>query len=425
MQSKGLGVLPFPRPTSSILLGLMLLHLALALVFAWEAPWRTPGISNGHPLPDISAPDEIAHANYVGEILNTGHLPVLDPATAGPELTYENHQPPLFYLLDAGVARVAGIANVGSPSAALPLRSLNALIGATTVAGAFCLAFWTTGRERIALVSAAIVALLPMNLAISGALSNDPLLIALCTWTLALAVRHSEDIWHSFLIGVLAGLAVLTKFTALLLVPVLPILLKDRRAITIAMLVGSVIALPWLFRNQQVYGHPLAAPAFNATFHRDVDLAALRTPYGFAHWAYVLLAGTALSFVGEFGYMDIHLPNVVCLPLVALLLILLAAGIRFAPLERRTRLGFWIFLALLVASYVSYNLWQVQPQARYLFPALGPLALAVAFGLSGLGKRAPLVSGVVLACLALACGLAVAILPHEYAIRAARVHALR
>ena len=425
MQSKGLGVLPFPRTTSSILLGLMLLHLALALVFAWEAPWRTPGVSNGHPLPDISAPDEIAHANYVGEILRTGHLPILDPKTAGAELTYENHQPPLFYLLDAGMARLAGVTSVASPSAALPLRSLNALTGASTVAGTFCLALWTCGRKRIALVAAAVVALLPMNLAISGALSNDPLLIALCTWTLALAVRHSDNAWHAVLVGALAGFAVLTKFTALLLVPVLPFLLKDRRGIAITAVVGSILVLPWLLRNQQVYGHPLAAPAFNAAFHRDVDLAALRTPYGFAHWAYVLLAGTALSFVGEFGYMDIHLPNVICLLLVALLLVLMAAGIRFACLERRTRLGFWIFLALLVASYVSYNLWQVQPQARYLFPALGPLALAVALGLSRLGERAPLASGIVLAGLALASGIAIVTLPHEYAVRAARVHALR
>jgi 4-amino-4-deoxy-L-arabinose transferase-like glycosyltransferase len=422
MQSKGLGILPFHRLTTPILVGLMLLHAALALAFAWEAPWRTAGISNGRYLPDISAPDEIAHANYVGELLRTGRLPTLDPATAGPAQTYEHHQPPLFYLLDAAVARTVGVDSVEEQKAAFPLRAVNALIGASTVAGTFFLALSACHSRKIALAASAVVTLLPMNAAISGAVSNDPLLISLCTWTLALAIRASrrESLWDAALVGLLAGLAVLTKFTALLLVPVLPILLRRGRSIAVAAVVGSVLALPLLLRNVQAYGHPLAASAFNATFHRDVDLAALRTPYGFAHWAYVLLAGTGLSFVGEFGYMDIHLPNSVCLPLVAILLVSVVAGIRFAELDRRVRMGLWTFGLLLLASYVSYNLWQVQPQARYLFPALGPLALAAILGSVKLGRRAPIAVAALLIGLAVADGVALAILPHAFETRAAR-----
>ncbi|RYG26402.1 DUF2142 domain-containing protein [bacterium] len=417
------GRLPIPRLATPILVGLMVLHAVMALVFAWEAPWRTPGISNGHFLPDISAPDEIAHANYVRELLQTGRLPILDPKTAGPELTYENHQSPLFYLLDAGAARVAGVDSVDTPRAALPLRAPNALIGAMTVAGVYFFVLWSLGSVPLGLAAAAIVALLPMNVAISGAVSNDPLLIALCTWALALAIRTADrdDLRLAVAVGALAGLAVLTKFTALLLIPVLPILLGRGRSIAVAAAVGAVLVVPYLLRNQQIYGHPLAAPAFNASFHRDVDLAALKTPYGFAHWAYVLLAGTALSFLGQFGYMDIHLPNLVAIPLIAALVIALAFGLRLPNVPKPIRIAMAVFVLLLIASYVSYNLWQVQPQARYLFPALAPIALMVVLGIRRLGSNASAALACLLAGLLVADVVAIAILPREYAIRAARV----
>jgi len=41
----------------------------------------------------------------------------------------------------------------------------------------------------------------------------------------------------------------------------------------------------------------------------------------------------------------------------------------------------WLSALLTVATYVGYNLSFLQPQGRYLFPALGSLAVAVALGL--------------------------------------------
>lgn len=413
------------RGTNPILFALALLHAALALCFASAAPWRTPGISNGLRLADIGAPDEVAHANYVDHLLAGRGLPVLHPATAATSATYEDHQPPLFYLLDAALGRLMGVTRVEPPSAQLPLRAVNAGIGALTVFATFLFARAATGRPRVALAASAVVALLPMNLALSGAVSNDPLLIALTTAALAIGTLglRAESLLCAAGLGLVVGLAILTKFTGLLLLPVIPCFVRRER-LALAWGVAIVVAGPWLLRNELVYGHPLAANAFNATFSRDVDLALLQTPRGLAHWAYVLLAGTAESGLGEFGYMDIPLPNAVAFPLIAALAGCLLAGFGQTGVNTQVRRATRLLLGLLALGYLSYNLWQVQPQARYLFPSLAPMALMVVLGGERLfGRRVPVAVAFLLAGLLFADAVALAILPREFAIRAERARA--
>ena len=396
------------------------LHFALAMGFANVVPWRTPGMSNGVHLPDIGAPDEFAHANYVDQILTRGTLPVLEVGPAARADEYEDHQPPLFYALDALFGRLCGMTETRSSGTRLPLRGLNALFGAAAVVGTFLLGLWATDRPRVGLAVAAIVALLPMNVALSGAVSNDPLLIALSTFALAVGARalRSPDCGHAVGLGVLTGLAVLTKLTGLLLIATFPFFLKDRRHLAAALAATALLAAPLLVRNVVLYHHPLAATVFNATFPRTVDLAALHTPRGLLRWLYVLLAGTAMSTVGEFGYMDIPLPYGIAVPALVLLLLGLARGMRRDFALVRVRRAFAFFVVLLVASYVAYNLWQVQPQARYLFPALAVPSLVGVVGLAE-GRLRPLV-GLLLAFLLAGDLYALATLPAQFAERAAR-----
>lgn len=391
-------------------------HVCLALAFAWITPWRTAGVLYGRYNPDIGAPDEYAHANYVRHILRGEGLPRLDPRRAAPEALYEDHQPPLFYLLDAGLGRALGATEVDSQAAKMPLRAFNALAGAATVVGTFFLVFWASNRPRIALAAAAFVALLPMNVALSGAVSNDPLLFALSTWVFALGarqLRRSPEFRVALLLGALAGLAIMTKFTGLLFLVLLPFFLRDRRQLFAAWAVAAVIAAPYLVRNEIVYGHPLAANAFNATFQRSVDLAELKTPHGFGQWAKQFSTLTVESFIGRFGYMDIGLPHLLAFPLIVLVGIGLLLGARLPSAPVRYRRAAGTFVALLALSFLSYNLWQLQPQARYLFPAIGLFAYACAEGYRRRGV--PTAFLVLLGGLLVADGAALVTLPAHFA----------
>lgn len=366
-------------------------HLVLALVFASETPYLTAGVSNGQKLADIGAPDERAHVLYVQHVMNHRSMPVLAPGSDTGE--YESHQPPLYYALVAGWVQVMDQEDVMHHSSAMAVRSLNPFFGAAAVAGIFFFALWAYGSQRVAIVAAGVAGLLPMMAALSGAVSNDPLTIALATWSLAVMAkfRHDWKVWSAILVGCLVGLTVLTKLTGLLLVPALVLLfwfVKPRPKPSIAIAALATIAVlisPLLIRNQMVYGHPLALNAFYAYFPRQVDPKSLLSPYALAHWFYVLASGTLLSFVGEFGYMDIQLPMwmyaAILIPLIACLV---AAIMRHN--KSVLRIVTVMFVGLLTASYLSYNLWQVQPQARYLFPAMAPIALWIACGLKRLTK---------------------------------------
>ena len=331
-----------PHPLSfrlgyGLLAALTLLHIVLAIVYANITPYRTGGYlfySRTHPRPedyvsDIGAPDERQHANYVIHILEGKGLPVNrvmvpDPAHPGQVIRnplaseeYEYLQPPLYYVLDAGFGKLAGVDAVGAadPEVGKRLRYLNAFFGAGTVLGVYFLGIWGVRRRDVAFLAAAIAALLPMNLALSGAISNDPLLFCICTWCMALCAKAVREGWDWEIrvpIAILVGLGLLTKQTALDLIPAVLfafVLRKPRlgRAISSAV-ITIVIALPLWIRNQRLYGDPLGLKAFQAQFAGAIQAQDMMAANGvFNHWFNYVGWYTVRSFFGAFGYMDIFL----------------------------------------------------------------------------------------------------------------------
>jgi len=407
------------------LIAIVLAHLAIGIAYAACTPYRTPGLVMGKILGDIGAPDERAHVGYVAYIASGRGLPVLHVHRA--EAGYEFHQPPLFYFLEAGWSKLLRIDNLQSPHAGLPLRALNVLFGCGTAVGAFFIAWWGLGRRDVGLFAATFCALLPMECAVSGAISNDPLLIVLSTWVVAACVRVATrgwDVKRAALIGALAGLALLTKSSAIALLPaivaawwVAPERRLNGRWVVGAIALALLIAAPWWIRNLAVYGDPLGQRIFLQVFKPDVDPGSLLThPHALGRWFLILAKMTGCSFVGQFGYMHILLPTAVY---VAAWAVLGWLAYRWARASRAWNWGnarpMHLVCAVealaVLATYIAFNLEYVQPQARYFFPALGPISVALAIGLvDWLGPRARTGAAVFAVGLfaADACGLIVA-----------------
>ncbi len=403
-----------------------IIHVALAIVYATETPYRTPGkifIYAHATSSDIGAPDERQHANYIQTILDGKGFPVFKPGTAETGEHYEDHQPPLYYLAATGFAKLVGVSGV-SEFGAVRLRWLNAAIGGATVVGVFFLGLWGLGRDDVALGAAAITAFLPMNCALSGAISNDPLLFMICTWTLAVCavgIRQGWSMRLALATGILAGLGILTKTTAVALLPVLllAVLMPQKKRPSLGMFGAAVLSIlvisgPWLVRNQSLYGDLLALRAFNQAFtgsrQKEQQIEQIKYEDAVAdspaspemqYWRDWVGWWTARSFFGVFGYMDIWLnesgspyqrqgnaqdpPNIAYRLLVGVTLILLAAWL--VSLFR----GDWkeargvqvlngAFLALIVLLFVRFNMQYFQGQGRYLYPAIGPISLALSVG---------------------------------------------
>jgi 4-amino-4-deoxy-L-arabinose transferase-like glycosyltransferase len=426
-------------------------HLALAIGYAWVTPYRQGGYNlyardpeTGGPKfeRDIGAPDERQHVNYVARIAHGKGFPVLDPKDPALYENYQAHQPPLFYVLAAGWSKIVGITTFETRDEGFLLRLLNALLGAISVLGVFHFAFAAMRNAAIAAASATFAALLPMNLAVSGAVSNDPLLIALCSWTLAVAARGIRDGWTIRLAvgtGILCGLALLTKTTAIALIPALLLgqLLAGAKSgalslkpLFVAVSIAILFAIPWWIRNQVLYGDPLAVKAFNDAFigsPKAIEFIRMTGVFGYWTGASSLGVGvlnwTMRSFLGMFGYMNVFLPMPLYTAFYVLLGILtigrLAAFRRPEMAESHgPRLLGTIFFLLILAFYLRFNSEYFQAQARYLFPALAPISLFLGIGLCALGGKRPwlAIGAYIVAFVALNAWI-VGWLPEEFAKR--------
>jgi 4-amino-4-deoxy-L-arabinose transferase-like glycosyltransferase len=403
-------------------------RVALALVLL---AYLGVGVLYAIETPDWQVPDEPAHYNYVRQLAEEGRFPVLEMGDYDqyymgrltserfpPELSleaveYEDHQPPLYYLLATPVYLMFD-------GALAPLRLFSVVLGAGVVLLAYAVAaavFPT--RPLIALGTAAFLAFLPQHVAMMAGVNNDSLAELLIGVILWMAVvdggrrtaarnegrRTKDEARWSVGLGVVLGLGLATKttFLPIALVVVLAVLLAwwregerawGRLARTLALVFGPalLIALPWWLRNLSLYG---GLDIYGLANHAAVVVGQPRTSEWIADygWRYLLeegLSTTFQSFWGQFGWMGVLMPTWLyrALALCAGVLVMgLLYWLRERGREARRNARLVVLAAtvpLVGAAYVYYNFTFVQHQGRYLFPALIPMALGVALAVDAL-----------------------------------------
>ena len=439
-----------------LLLALILLvYLLLATLYAVNVPaWQ--------------APDEPAHFNYIHELATTGQIPVLragdydeaynraltsqrfPPELSIAPLRYEAHQPPLYYLLGAAIFRVSG-------GELLPLRLLSVALGALLIAIIYAIVrLIFPGRAELALGAAAFTAFLPMHVAQAASVNNDALTELLLAAILLLAIRYLRlallgprppSRWDALAIGLLLGLALVTKVSAYVAIPVAlaaPLIAwhESRRSpihhspinhssftnspishfpthpssfilhhFALLLLPALLLAFPWYLRNARLYGNLdiLARTWHDAVVVGQLTTGELLAQAGLAGVLERFFVWSHDSFWGVFGWMGVWMDARIYTAALAFGAAAVAGGMwqvtgghrsgvsAQQPASRLTshvsrftshvsRFQTWS-LALLALSalgtlgiYLLYNLQFVQPQGRYLFPALPVISLAVAAG---------------------------------------------
>lgn len=396
-------------------------HLPLLLIVT--VYWLI-GALFAYYTPAWQAPDEPAHYNYVRQLAD-GRLPVMalgdyDEAyrnqliSAGfpPEydisiVTYEDWQPPLYYLLQTPIYLLTN-------GALLPMRLFSLFLGTAVVIVAYAVARCLfPQRPWLAWLTAVFVAFVPQHMAILASVNNDALselLIALILYELLRwSMRPTNapaPIWR---MGILLGLGFLTKGTVYLMAPLLAVALlvaywrqgslwfrQNLRLFLPAFLLGSL----WWVRNIWVYG---GLDVLGKTRHDAVVVGQLRTAewidaYGLFETGRRLIETTFNSFWGQFGWMALPMLHPGWLyPLLWLLVATAVAGLLLLTVHTRwarqqhqptllgalpwPQIGLLALLFLLtVGLHVGYNLTFVQHQGRYLFPAMIPIGLACAVG---------------------------------------------
>jgi 4-amino-4-deoxy-L-arabinose transferase-like glycosyltransferase len=389
--------------TQWILGAIVLAYAAIAVLYAVLTPvWQVP--------------DEPAHYNYVRALAQGNGLPVLEvgdydqdylsqltterfpPDLPIDSVEYEDHQPPLYYA-------VATPLYLASGGAVVPLRLLSVVFGAGVLVAAFSTVKTVfPDRSDWALATAAFIAFVPQHIAITAGVENDALaelVVGCILWALVKYVQGADG--RPWRVGVLLGVALLTKGTAYVSVGVAVIgaaarWRREKRSagwllsqVAWMLIPALLLAGPWLIRNGLVYGwDDLTAQqrheAVVAGQPRSVDWLA---DYGWTGLLLRLVRTTFQSFWGQFGWMGVLLPATVY-QVLALLSVALVAGFGWWLFDkRRAALVSWQVSSMFVLAsscagtvlvFLWYNLSFVQHQGRYLFPALIFLGMTAGIG---------------------------------------------
>lgn len=413
---------------------------ALAVILFFQLVF---GVMYAVRTPHWQAPDEPAHFNYVRVLAETGTFPILQqgdydgaylekiksekfpPELSVDSIRYEAHQPPLYYVSATPVYLVARALDL---DVVLALRLLNVALAL----GLSLIAFRILGlvfpaNTLLQLVGVGFLATLPMHIAMSAAINNDTLaevVVALILLLSILRVQSKVTRTRFFVVGgILYAIALLTKTTiyssAVLLIaaeygvrhiaavrrgagagrfatfrPRPPALVGAVGTLVRLFAIALVISGVWFVRNAMVYG---ATDLFGWARH-DVVVAGQTTTAqwiadnGLRNTLVDLFAISGKSFWAQFGWMGVLVND----RIYVFLFVLTAAAVLGAVLlmvrlwrERRSHATetrwTWLLLGLLLAVTVAadayYNLKFFQPQGRYLFYGLIPIAALWAGGL--------------------------------------------
>ncbi len=387
--------------------------------------------------PVYEAPDEIGHFTYIKYIADHRALPVFEPVGEDPWIP-EGRQLPLYYLLGALplslvdtsdadqllhfnphaiVGTFGGVGNrnwvVHTREEAFPyhstvlaihlVRFLSILMGAATVLIAYSIALEIfPSRKGLASGAALLVAFNPQFLFISGAVNNDnlaALLSSAALLALLATLRKGATTPRLICLGIILGLAALTKLNALGLLPLglLALLIMSTRqrsptllvrGMAILLLLVLLIAGWWYVRNWALYRDPMSLYIHQEAGARRENPFTLPSVIGQAK-------AIKKSYWATFGWFNIQADPILyhffdCLTFLGGLGLILAAirvlrGRPFLPLAKLSLLLTWI---VIMALELLGWMWQASAyQGRLLFPATSAISFFLFFGLSQFTPR--------------------------------------
>ncbi len=399
---------------------IVLAYLVIATLYAVKTPaWQVP--------------DEPAHYNYIAQIARNGcclklqpgdwdndYLEAIKAAKFSPAslqnrldtVRYEDHQPPLYYLL---LTPIYDLSNGNL----IAMRLASMLLGAGIVIVAWAavqVAF--PSQPWLALATAAFVAFVPQHVAMMAGVENDSFAELIIALTLLVSVIYLGDgkrQIHPVILGLLLGVAFLTKLTLYLPVAAvigLALVLRARcEHWHIRRLVQQAawVAVPalvlggiWWARNVATYGD---IADFMAQKTHDTIVVGQPQPqdyiegrpdlrlsaHGVTGWLRDAVVVTFDSFWGQFGWMGAPMMDWLYNLLLAFsVFVIVGALIAFVRwrralslVQRDSLILFTTAIAMAFVAFVSYNLKFVQFQGRYLYPGLIPIGLFAAVGLAG------------------------------------------
>jgi hypothetical protein len=422
-----------------------LLYLVLGRVLPSEARTRMPEFTltavsvfwiavyaaKTSQLPVLMGFDIVGHLEYIDFLRERRALPL---ATDG----WSTYHPPLAHLVTALLLGPIDLLRENAAARWLVrLPTLAAGLGNVWVVYFAARRLFRRDALRTSL-AIAFAGLLPMNVYMSAYVSNEPLNSFLVSLSLLLACNlllrsELEPSRIAALAGTL-GLAILTKFTALIAVPLVAVFaaakvwLQDGRrfargaAVAAGLLVGTgLVGGWWYLRNWLLLGRPVVGnwdlpgnaawweqPGFHTLSYYTSFGSSLQYPFFAGYqsfwdgvystfWGDGLVAGMIRLGTRHtaWNYDFMMLGYWLALPATGLLILGFGRGLRFCVradgLERRIAMSLLLaFLSTLSFALLAITLrlpYYAQAKAFYMLSGILPLALVASLGLAWIPER--------------------------------------
>jgi 4-amino-4-deoxy-L-arabinose transferase-like glycosyltransferase len=243
--------------------------MTVIIVFGLAGLWLILYCHNARILPALVGFDASHHLNYIKYLQEYHRLPC-------PPREMEMFHPPLYYILSAIALSIFNL-TTADPSAILLLRALTMLFGIAQ----FLLVFATLrlifpDRHSLQLIGGGLAAFLPMQLYLSHYPTNETLAALLVSASLYFALRMTKTspaTWKSYcVLGLSIGAAMLTKASAVLVVPFIVLALArqlviERASITKwagtlgSMLLIATLLCSWHYIRVSRYGRAHSSAA--------------------------------------------------------------------------------------------------------------------------------------------------------------------
>lgn len=283
------------------------------------------------------------------------------------------------------------------------LRAMSGLIGLFGLAATYLTGLLIFRDSRLAAVMMAVNAFVPQYVFSSAVVNNDILVGALSSWCIFFCVRlymQRSGLWALLLAMLTATLAILAKYTGIVLLPVVAIAVlfylvrswkegwtsfgKALAGVAGITLLAGMPALVWLWRNQVTYGRIFVRyPALDSVLIDEPSLTLFNgrlNPLRAGEFAFITIWGL-------FGNDNLSLPvwilvllGIVCL--FALLGVGLVVAGRRQPKHLRVLALLGIFFILEAWALTTVKaIGTSEPRGRYLMPIFSTASFLLTLGI--------------------------------------------
>lgn len=341
--------------------------------------------------PAFYAPDEQHHFKYVKYIAENYAFPVQTSHTDSQTINWEYYQPPLYYLSLTPMYMLSEILFHFDSERVRLLRGFSIVLWSVTVFFAF--KFLNSLKVHNVFLQTFVVTMicsLPTYTFLSSVINNDNLLITIGSGILYFIVQPTS-FKNSLLLGILLGLALLTKLTAVVyiaLILLIPSVRLIRKTVGRAIIphiflqtgIATLIWAPWAWRNYNLYDSITAEGIGNVLRQWKTVHQAFTFTLEYMQESFWAVSGI-YNNIFFYPIIGRYIFYFACIGLLYGFFFKRDQLMRLVPKDISIIIALALVIVINVILVFRFGLLYGQGQGRFLFPLLIPLSLFIGIGL--------------------------------------------